>query len=184
MVSFDIPGGVGFCNAVRRSLTSDVSSWAPCEIVLRKNTSCQTDEFLAHRIGLIPFRRLPGSHPNHMSLKKKGATALAGDLLGPGFEAVHPHIEIMLLGEDQELDLTVHFDEQLASKHARYSPCAAVGMTRLDGGDVHRISFELLDERADPRALVHGALSALDARVDKALLHLANQPSVPPKSMC
>lgn len=183
MVAFDLPGGVGFCNAVRRTLTSDVATWAPYELTIRTNTSCQTDEYLAHRIGLIPFRRVPGNTTTEMVLKKKGSTVLAQDIVGPGFEAVHPHIEVMLLREDQELDLSVHFDRQSASKHARYSPCAAVGMKALEDGK-HRISFELLDDKADPKQVVLEALSAMEDRADRALGMLAHQPAKPPKSMC
>ena len=56
--SFALKGSAGFCNAVRRTLLSDLYMWAPKEILIRSNMSCQTDEYLAHRIGMIPSGKL------------------------------------------------------------------------------------------------------------------------------
>ena len=183
VVEIDIPGGVGFCNAVRRSLIANVPTWAPYEIEVRVNTSCQTDEFLAHRIGLIPFRRV--GNGNEMTLRHEGpGAALASDCTGPAFEAVHGGVEIMRLGPDQALDLTIRFNEGTASKHARYAAVAAVGMERSKATGVSTIRFEPIDPQRRTRDVLGAALTALEERVDKALLQLANQPEVAPKSMC
>jgi len=130
MPSFVLSGGVGFCNAVRRTLAGDLSMWAPFQLTIRVNSSCHTDEFIAHRIGLIPFKRV--GHGDTMELNMYGSCVVyANNLLGPAFEAVYPTIEVTRLECGQQLDLTIHFDKQYASKHARYAPCAAVGMTTL-----------------------------------------------------
>lgn len=183
---FVLKGGVGFCNAVRRALLSDLESWAPCEVVIRTNTSCQTDEFIAHRLGMIPFRRVERGDTvgnGELVLRASGpGTPTAADLAGPGFKPVYPAIEIMVLGDGQELDLTVRFDKQRASKHARYCPVAAVGMQKVDA-DRCKLTFETIDGRA-PREALREALAALDARVDGALRQLAHQPAKAPVSMC
>lgn len=179
---FVLPGGVGLCNAVRRTLLSDVQAWAPFEVEVRTNTSCQTDEYLAHRIGMIPFRRV--AEGTEMTLSVEGpCTACARDLTGPAFDAVHGGIEIIVLGDGQRLDMTVRFDRRAASKHARYAMCAGVGMERVDGEGRHRLRFETLDDRPPTDVLLE-ALDALEARVDGALKQLAHQPSTPPRSMC
>tara|TARA_B110000046_G_scaffold78764_1_gene86910 strand:+ start:1762 stop:2325 length:564 start_codon:yes stop_codon:yes gene_type:complete len=178
-------GGVGFCNAVRRALLSDVRAWAPYEVELRVNTSCVTDEFLAHRIGLLAFRRVADGAANEVTLRASGdacAVACAHDLGGVNFAPVHPAVEIVPLGPGQALDLTVRLDRQPASKHARYALCAAVGMEAVDGGR-HRVTFETVDDRP-PLHVLREALDALDARADAALLQLAQQPAVPPRGMC
>ena len=181
MPSLALQGGVGFCNAVRRALLSDVRGWAPFEVEVRTNTSCQTDEYLAHRIGLIPFRRVADG-VDEMTLRVCGpCTATARDLTGPGFEAVHGGIEIIVLGQGQEVDMTVRFDERQASVHARYTKCAAVGMHA--SGDHHVLNWEVIDGSSPKQALL-SALDALDARVDHALRELAHQPSEAPQSMC
>lgn len=178
--SFVLPGGVGFCNAVRRSLLSDIKSESPFEVEVRTNSSCQTDEFLAHRIGLIPFKRV--GNGDTVDLKVKGKPAMSSDFVGEAFEACE-EVEVMRLEGEQEIDLTVRFDEQVASKHARYSKCAGVGMHRVDGEGRHKITFETIDG-SDPADKMRSALDALDARVQSALIDLANTDLPPPKTLC
>ena len=182
MHSITLSGGVGYCNAVRRVLMSDLTMWAPCQLRIRTNTSCQTDEYLAHRIGLIPFQRV--GNGNEIILRASGpGIVTSSQFIGPAFESVHTNIEIMLLDVDQELDLTVVFDEQSASKHARYSPCAAVGMKHVDGTDTYRLTFETLTNERTADVMTR-ALDKLEERVDNALHALATQPAVPPRTMC
>lgn len=179
---FLIRGPTGVCNAVRRSLLSDIAAWAPHEVTVRTNTSCQNDEVLVHRIGLVPFRRI--GNGTEMTVHVKGpCMVMASDLTGPAFEPVHD-VEWVRLGSDrEELDMTIRFDEQRASKHARYNMCAAVGMTNV-GEDVHRLTFETIDER-EPKKTLLDAIDALEARVDDALRQLGNQdPKRKPRSFC
>jgi len=108
---------------------------------------------------------------------------MSGDVHGPGVAPVYDDIEIVRMVDGSELDATVHFDVRRASEHARYAPCAAVGMEKVDGAGRHKISFELLDPEASATARVLEALDALDARVDSALLDMARQDEMP-RSMC
>lgn len=185
--TFHLEGGVGFCNAVRRTLLSDVVAWAPHSLTVRVNTSCVTDEYLAHRIGLVPFSRV--GNGDTLTLRKEGpCTVLASDLTGPGFSPVQPNIPLLQLGEGHALDLDVHLDRQPARAHARYAACSAVGLEGVasqSGKDdrVMRLSFASNDDRT-PSALLSEALDHLDARVDRALRALSNQPSQPPQSFC
>lgn len=175
-------GGVGFCNALRRVIMSDLQAWAPKEVLIRDNTSCQTDEYIAHRIGMVPFVKV--GNGDTMSLRAMGPTTItAGDVVGPAFSAVHDNIEIIVLGEGQTIDLTITFDCKKASVHARYATCAAVGMERVDGEGRHRFHVESVHDRC-VREMLREGLDALEARIDKALHELAHQPATPPKSMC
>ena len=179
--TFRVEADAGVCNALRRALLGDLENWAPCKITVRENTSCQTDEYLAHRIGMMPFRRV--GNGDTMELKKRGGTAFARDMVGVAFDPVQPDIPIMDLGSDSILDLTVHFDRATPARHARYSTCAAVGMRRRDDGS-HDISFELHDDTIDANTVFLRAVEALDARVDDCLVQMGRQPEVPPKSRC
>jgi len=78
--------------------------------------------------------------------------------------------------------MEVFLDRRRASEHARYAPCAAIGMEARDDG-THCIRFEVIDGR-EPVEIMLEALDALEARVDRALFILDNQPVEPPKSMC
>ena len=179
--TFDVPVDIGLANAIRRSLTSDLENWAPSSVTIRENTSCQTDEYIAHRIGLIPFRRVGVG--DEMTLLKTGGMAVAGDISGLAFEAVHKGIPLMDLADASKLDLTIHFDKKRACTHARYSTCSAVGMKPLDN-NTHRISFELHDEQLNASDVILRAIQCVEERVDRALLQLANQPTTPPRSRC
>lgn len=173
-------GEPGFCNAVRRTLLADVKTWAPRDILVRTNTTHHTDEYLAHRIGMIPFRRV--GNGDEMILAAEGACRVRADaFVGPAFEATFPCIEVVTLAATERLEVVVRFDEQLASKHARYASCAGVGMCAHD--DACTIRFETIDGRL-PRDVFMEALDALDGRVQSALQLLAKQPTVPPRSYC
>ena len=179
--TFTIAENTGFCNALRRTLLSDIQTWAPKELLVRVNMSCQTDEFIAHRIGMIPFEKV--GEGDKISLSATGpGTVLAKDFEGIAFRPIYNDVEVIILDKDQRIDLTVIFDKQCASKHARYSPCAAVGMTRTNEGH-HKLSFESINSQTPAELLLH-ALDHLDERIDKALHAMAHQPSPPPKSMC
>jgi hypothetical protein len=172
METFLIPGHVGMCNALRRTLLSDIITEAPGSIEMILNVTCHTDEFLAHRIGLIPFRRV--GNGNEMTLKAKGPCVVtAAQFLGPAFEPVHENIEVLKLATGHELHLKVTFDAKKASEHARYSPCFAVGMKPSSKEDVHVLSFGSNDHRS-PSALLDEAFEHLLNRVDAALLCLAD----------
>ncbi len=178
--NYVIPGDVGFCNAVRRILLTEIRTWAPCSVRMHRNTTCQTDEFLAHRIGLIPFRRI--GNGDTMTLDAMGPCVVyARDLTSPAFEAVHGDIEIMRLAAGNELKLTVEFDFKQAQDHARYAECAAVGMEKVDANHC-RITFTTNNDRHPTEVMVE-ALDHLNAHIDRAL-HALSEPRVPLKSFC
>ena len=134
--SFSIAAGPGLANAIRRSLLADVASLAPREVTIRRNTSGHTDEFLAHRIGLIPFRRTGEGNELRLQMKRVDAGTqplCASNLIGPGIEPVHPAIPIVVLGPDQEVDLTVHFDEQTITHTGQHIPLLRIGRLRKSG---------------------------------------------------
>lgn len=179
VTEFRLSGGPGFCNAVRRSLLSDLETEAPCSVRMKVNTSCLTDEFIAHRIGLIPFRRV--GNGDTMRLDVTGPCPVTSmHLTGPAFECL-VDVEIARLGKEHRLCIEVTFDKQPASRHARYSPCACVGMSVEDDGCV--IRFRSNDTRT-PKELMMEALDQTDRRLERALRSLATQPSAPPQSHC
>jgi hypothetical protein len=165
---------------LQRGRDSDLKSESPYEVEIRENTSCQTDEFIAHRIGMIPFRRVGNGDTIELCVKDR--PALASDFIGISFEPC-TELEVMTLKTGQSLNLTVKFNEHLASKHARYCKCAAVGMQKIDNEGRHKITFETIDD-SDPKAMMTTALDALETRVDNALLDLSRSDVPAPISMC
>lgn len=178
---FVLTGGVGFNNAVRRTLQTDLQGWAPRDVLMQHNGTCQTDEFLAARIGLIPFRRV--GNGDTLALDRTGpGTITAADFTGPGFEPVHGEIEVMLLGEGQRLACEVRFDRRAVREHARYARCGAVGMSRIDA-ERYCLQFESIAHEA-PHLILNEALDLLEGCIDRALRALAEQPDEPPRSFC
>lgn len=181
-VSFVVPGHVGFCNALRRTLLSDVETEAPTSVQMKRNVTCFTDEYLAHRIGLVPFERV--GNGDSMTLHARGpGVVTAGALVGPAFVPVFPDVPLALLDVGHVLDLSVTFDTRPASAHARYSPCFAVGMRPcVDRDDAHVLSFGSNDHRT-PEALLREAFDRLDARLDRALRALSETSDGAPVSL-
>lgn len=171
-MKLQLKGTTGFCNAVRRALLSDVTFEAPCSVRFEVNESCQTDEFIAHRIGMIPFKRC--GNGKTMCLDVRGpATVTAAHLVGEAFDVVHPDVHVMRLGDGQRLKCEVTFDVRPASTHARYCKVVGVGMRKVSD-DLHELNVETIDG-SDPLLAVNQALDAIDVRVDRALLSLAQQ---------
>lgn len=161
---YTLPVSSGMANALRRALIMDIDAWAPNEIEFEKNSSCQTDEYIAHRIGLIPFVKIGNGET--MKISVKGRTLWASDLTGPSFEVVND-TEIIEMTEEQEIIATVHFAFKKGSTHARYKMCSGVGMKKIND-DTHQISFETINDE-DPDAVIKKAISELKNKVEKAL---------------
>jgi DNA-directed RNA polymerase alpha subunit len=119
-----------FANAIRRALISDIRTYAPSEVTFTVNTSCQTDEYIAHRIGLIPF--LPTKEDELLNLKEdvvtfsvQNKTFNTEDLHGT-FKSSYD-VSILKLKEGQQVEGTIHFTQGEGKRHARFCPVSAVG---------------------------------------------------------
>ena len=175
VVRFRLPGHVGLCNALRRTLLSDLETEAPVSVKMIRNVTCHTDEYIAHRIGLVPFRRV--GNGDTLTLRATGPCTVTCDaFIGPSFETIYPNLELLHLDTGHELKLEVTFATGRAGTHARYSPCYAVGMVP-DAHDVHILSFGSNDQRT-PLQLLNDSFDHLDARLDRALLSLADESDV------
>ena len=169
---FLIPGHVGLCNAIRRTLLSDIQTEAPSTARVDTNVTCHTDEYIAHRVGLIPFRRV--GNGSEMSLHATGPCHVTtAHFTGPAFEPIHTNILILHLDTGHELNTTITFDTQHAGRHARYSPCYAMGMIPAVEDDTHILSFGSNDERS-PEQLLRDSLDHVTTRIDDALRLLAD----------
>jgi DNA-directed RNA polymerase alpha subunit len=161
-----IRGERGQVNALRRALIADLETVAPSHCVIRTNTSCQPDEYIAHRIGLIPFEQAAGSD-GVARLNVSGRDALSADIVGVGAapEPIHKNMLIMPLGSDQEIDMTIHFARGTGALHAQYSKTVAVGMMSHEN-ETHELSFETIF--GDSEACMAEAIDSLEARLREA----------------
>lgn len=86
---------------------------------------------------------------------------------------MHDNIVILQLDVGHELNMEVTFDTQRAGRHARYSPCYAMGMIPSTIQDAHVLSFGSNDQRT-PDQLLRESLDHVTKRIDNALLSLAD----------
>tara|TARA_B110000046_G_scaffold167141_2_gene184576 strand:- start:2218 stop:2781 length:564 start_codon:yes stop_codon:yes gene_type:complete len=157
-------------NAIRRALMSDVETYAPSEIVVHANTSSQTDEFIAHRIGLIPFAHT-GEALSALSLNVTGRTASSADFAGDCFRA--PHVTpIVRLIENQTLHVDVRFAKGTAATHAKHAHVGPVSYQKR--GEQTTVSFETLAENC-PLGYTLSALESLLRRIDDSIFAVETQ---------
>lgn len=166
---FKLRSSSQIANSVRRALLSDVETIAPDRVIIRKNTSCQTDEFIAHRIGLIPFKplNLESTDAEACTLSVKDRTAMAHDIVSNAYKA-YTNMPIIKMANGQQLDLDVVFKKGTGSDHARFSHVSAVSYRiNEDKGDTH-LSFEVITDES-PLVHLHAALESLIKRLDDTI---------------
>lgn len=148
---------VGLANAIRRALIMDIKTLAPHNVIIHKNTSCATDEYIAHRIGMIPFKNV--TENTKLVLKKEDTLATTDDISGSF--SLENAIPIILLNVGQSIDLEISFDEKTGNDHARYSKVCGVGY-KIQRDNI-AFQFETLED--DPLVLLKLAFEKLMSRL-------------------
>lgn len=136
---------VNIANALRRSLISDVYTYCPESVHVRTNTSCQTDEYIAHRIGLIPFLHKDKeecSEHEICSINVQDRTITTDDIVG-GFVSSYK-LDIMKLINGQKFDADIYFKKGTGAEHAKFSPVSSVGYDILEDGLI-KLMFESIN---------------------------------------
>ena len=163
-LSFRLHGTTPMANALRRALLQDVESWAPDRVAFRKNTSCQPDEYIAYRIGMIPFRQAPAAEGNPtLDLCVSDRDAMTTDIAG-GLCAVNDQ-EIMCMIPGQELDCSISMRRDCGRTHSRFCPVAGVGYEISPTGDSVMFTFETINGEA-PSTVLLAAIESLVARIN------------------
>jgi hypothetical protein len=170
---FDVKTKSGFANSIRRVLLMDVERWAPHTITFKKNTSSQTDEHIAHRIGLIPFTPVDiGTEGERgMELSVTGREVMSHDLQGDAFRPVHD-IPIVLLTQSQTLALVVKFARGRARDHVRYAMIGPVSYSVTQ--KVTHIGFETISNECPVKYLLD-ALIELQTKVRDVILFVESE---------
>ena len=119
-----VPAKAPLLNAIRRSI-NEIKTLAFDEVEIFKNDSALYDEFLAHRIGLVPLKSENGMNDKTeiaCKLVKKGpGMVLSGDFEG-NLEMVHKDIPLTLLENEQEVEIIATARLGKGVEHEKYSP--------------------------------------------------------------
>jgi len=161
---FRLHGRVSMANALRRALLHDVPMWAPDRVVFRKNTTCQPDEYIAHRIGMIPFARVDEGDDTVLELSVSDRDALTSDIVSNAFGAVH-HQDVMSMMPGQTLDCSILMRRDCGRVHSRFCPVAGVGYEIAPTGDSVCFQFETINGQC-PTGVLFAAIDSLVNRLD------------------
>ena len=170
--TFEIRSHSAFANALRRTLMMDVSRHAPSHVKIIQNKSSQTDEYIAHRIGLIPFDVLDDQE-TPLTLHVKGREAFAHDLVGTSFRATQ-NVPVVLLSQTQELNIVVYFKRGTASEHARFAMIGPVSYKIKEAEQCTELSFEMINKE-QPLTYLLDALLNLQAKIEASELFIEKQ---------
>lgn len=163
-------------NALRRALMLDVKRYSPADVTIYENTSSQTDEYIAHRIGLMPFLDCSSEHTEEnsdivLTLSVHGRSPTTDDLKGTRFRCAEC-IPIVLMSDEQTLRMEIRMALNSGATHARYSHIGPVSYNPMSTGVV-RLSFETLC--GDPICYALDAVRSLLSRIDDAILFVEKE---------
>jgi DNA-directed RNA polymerase subunit D len=130
MATFTISGArTGLANAIRRSMSGSVACFAIDKITFYENTSAMFDEYIAHRIGLVPIRTPASGYTDTdeilFTLEATGpSTVYSKDLVSADkeVEVANDAIPIMKLGADQKLRIEAKAVMGTGAKHSKFQP--------------------------------------------------------------
>ncbi|MGC8586413.1 MAG: DNA-directed RNA polymerase subunit D [Candidatus Micrarchaeia archaeon] len=118
-----------YANALRRAVMNSVKTFAIDKVTFYENTSAMFDEYIAHRIGLIPILTPKGSYPEDtevlFTLEAIGPkTVYSGELesADKSIKVANPNIPIIKLYNDQKLRIDAKAVMGSGYKHVKFQP--------------------------------------------------------------
>lgn len=116
--------GFSLANAIRRSV-EEIPTLAVDEVEIFKNDSALYDEFLAHRIGLVPLKtdgKMGASTSIDLKLVKKSeGVVYSGDIEGNA-KVVYDKIPLTILRKGQEIEIIATAKLGTGLEHAKHVP--------------------------------------------------------------
>ena len=144
-------------NAIRRTIISGVPSIVIDTVCIKENDSSLCDEMIAHRLGLIPLRKITSEPITEFKIKLEEVgpkRVYSRDIVfSPGIEAVSPDIIILNLGPHECIKLSGLTEEgnTIDQNHSKFSVSCGTTYKKLTDD-----SFHLMIETT-------GCISAKDA---------------------
>lgn len=160
-MSCEIHGkNIGLANALRRSLLDLTQSYAVDKVMFQVNTTCMPDEYIAHRLGMIPFLHSSSQTFTEAFIDVLGRNIVSGDIQGA--DAASENIPIIHMLPNQRLQCKLIFRKSSGIEHSRFCQVAAVGY-HVEKDTVH-LSFETINKES-PLKLFQLAVGALKEKM-------------------
>ncbi len=138
-IEFTMDCTTGFANALRRTVLSQLPTWAIDEVTFYENTSPMFNEYVANRIGLIPLTWEDSkAHEIDFSLSAEGPCVVrAGDLKSQDskIKVYNENIPLMKLPAGRKLRLEAKAVKGIGRTHAKFKN--ALCSYDLDGKNYH-----------------------------------------------
>ena len=157
--------GLWQVNALRRSIMNNVETFAIDKVTFYENSSPMFDEFIAHRIGLIPVKTPEKGYDSDaeimFSLDASGPKTVYSDELKSSdkeIEVANKGIPIIKLNDDQKVRLEGKAVLGNGRKHAKFQP-GFVNFTESgkSGFEVYVETFGQMP----PRAILNKGIGAI-----------------------
>ncbi len=154
-----------YANALRRAATNHVKCFAIDTITFYENSSAIFDEYIAHRIGLIPIRTPSTGYSDEdeilFTLEAEGPkTVYSKELEGKDNEVkvANDNIPIIKLAEGQKLRIDCKAIMGSGSKHAKFQP----GLITYEQSDDNTFNFYVETfGQMPPKEIINKAFSAI-----------------------
>ncbi len=168
-MDFSIKGiSPSIANALRRYSLNSVKVFAVDTVTFYENSSPMFDEYIAHRIGLIPIKTLKGFHDGDnimFSLEATGPTVVySKDMvtIEKNVTVVSENIPIIKLGKEQKLRIDCKAIMGTALQHIKFQP----GITTYDS-DKDKFNFYVESfGQMPPKEIIKKACAALISELD------------------
>ena len=157
-----------FANAIRRAMINGVGTLAIDKVTFYENSSAMFDEYVAHRIGLVPITT-PKDYDEKdeviFSLSAEGqATVYSKELVSTskGVKAANDNIPIIKLAEGQRLKIDGKAIYSTAAKSSKFQP----GLVTYKALDESTFDFYVETfGQMPPVEIVHRALNIISSNV-------------------
>jgi DNA-directed RNA polymerase subunit D len=160
-----------FANALRRSAMGMVKTFAISNVTMYENTSAMFDEYITHRIGLIPISTPTKGYGETdevlFTLDATGPkTVYSKDMESSDatVKVANDNIPIMKLGDEQRLRLDGKAKLGSGATHARFQP----GLISYEAND-DNTSFDFYVEtfgQMTPHAIINKAFDAIKEEIE------------------
>lgn len=184
--TFQVDCHSSLTNALRRAVLGRVGGIAIYSITISHNTTVFWDEYIAHRMGMVPIRPTSGFDAcvaevhaatiassqqrtchfpsiGSMSLDVENTTnsiqlVTAGQMKSDAFEPIHPDTPIVYLSPNTKLHFVAHVHASVGRSHSRFCPA----LCSMDSGSLTIESHGFMS----PKDILSESLDAVETELE------------------